>query len=481
MNLSIKIHLEGDVNEIIKEYDYSVNTNPKSKSKIIHIPLTALIGNKDAFKNSAYPKNPIEIFFTTDRLTKFLTNRSNLFKHMSTATYEDLTSIKNEIKIKEQEYIYDNSSETKKIIEDLETKATNIKQSINKSNIDLILTLIFKKDNVFYFKNKKYKINSNTRDNIKYEITDNMIEDLPTYQELLNDLIQEQKKKLYNISLQQFLYTLHKTPQKIENDEIRELYTKDSSKLTPNEIIEKKDLVNKQKKVIEETAAKDAIAQITEPNFAQKINNYALKIVNKLNDYAKKQKTNVQYKYVNNIGIKVIKNNLTTMHITIKLNIIDIKTIEKSNFIYNCKTRKKKIKSIYNELFEVKILPELKLKDKIDNDYIGYKLFYKEKLNKYKNEKSKNKKIKDFDIQDIYTEWNKLSKNKQEDYIIKAKKDPSISKVSSSDKQNITKKYKQLFTDNENENIFINNTDNIDTADKKKRDEMMKLLFGANK
>jgi hypothetical protein len=84
-------------------------------------------------------------------------------------------------------------------------------------------------------------------------------------------------------------------------------------------------------------------------------------------------------------------------------------------------------------------------------------------------------------MNDIYSEWNNMSKNKKDNFIIKAKKDPSISKFSLTDKQNITKKYKQLFTDTENDNIVINDTDNIDITDKKKRDDMMKLLFGINK
>ena len=179
VNLNIKIQLDGDNKDIIPIYNYSTHSNPSSNYNNIYIPLKTLIGNNDAFKNNIHSKNPKQIFLTTTGLIDFLTNRPKIFHKMSENIHNILLTIKNKIKT-----IPKNDTVTRaKLIKDI----ADIGDYINKSNIDLITLLFFKKKTYFFYKNEKYIINN-------YKITDYGLNKtdiiLPSYNDLVNDLIQ---------------------------------------------------------------------------------------------------------------------------------------------------------------------------------------------------------------------------------------------------------------------------------------------------
>ena len=381
INLNIKIDLEGDIKETISEYDYSVNTDSNSKYKKIYIPYRTLIGNKDSLKTGLYSKDPKQNFLTIERMNDFLYNRSEILKNLSKQLKKNIT-------------IASDKSDKKP----LEDKRDEVIKYINKSNIDIILSLFFKIKSYFYYKNNKYIINNFTV--IDYELNKiSNIQELPSYNDFVIKLIKEKQEELYQYALL-----------KLENTKKKDFfYNKAIDEVTRN-----KDLENIIKKR----------AEIT---------------VNKYNKQAKRKKENIEYIYVNKIGIQVKNTSSLIKNIEIKLNITNFKRKHISNIKYSCKTRKKKIHSIIKELFG--ILDDNTSKDNIKNNVVaGYNKYYNQNYNNFLKKK---KTIQDTIIA-IYDSWNKLSPEKQATYIKSALADQSI-------KRNITKKKKIYDTDNDDD------------------------------
>ena len=284
INLNIKIDLEGDIKETISEYDYSVNTDSNSKYKKIYIPYRTLIGNKDSLKTGLYSKDPKQNFLTIERMNDFLYNRSEILKNLSKQLKKNIT-------------IASDKSDKKP----LEDKRDEVIKYINKSNIDIILSLFFKIKSYFYYKNNKYIINNFTV--IDYELNKiSNIQELPSYNDFVIKLIKEKQEELYQYALL-----------KLENTKKKDFfYNKAIDEVTRN-----KDLENIIKKR----------AEIT---------------VNKYNKQAKRKKENIEYIYVNKIGIQVKNTSSLIKNIEIKLNITNFKRKHISNIKYSCKTRKKK-------------------------------------------------------------------------------------------------------------------------------------------
>ena len=391
VELNIKIHLEGDTTGIIEKYNYSLHTNPSYNLKYdkIYIPFKTLItddyNNYNVFKNYINKKkksinnktinnktiknyNPEkdvrQIFLTTDGLMKFLSNRPEYFKRKSLEKHNLinnlLTKLETEletVKIKSKE----ESKKYYKTIDQLEKRIYTEKESIEKNNINLILSLYFKKNTNFYFKNKKYIINNfNIKEKSK-NINNNI--EIKSYDDLISDFTEMMKNEKYKNKYQQL-------------------------KQRTTQITQEK--INK----LKESAKYEAILLINSEN----INSYGNYIASNLNENAKMHNESIQYEYQDGIGIKFKNDRSLNKNITIILDIRDAKTKYISNIKYNCKTRKKQIIKLIEDITgKTSSLIEKKTKKykpyniKITDDLD--KLYYIDEYNKYKykNNKYKNK------------------------------------------------------------------------------------------
>ena len=387
VNLFIEIHLDGDINDTIKEYNYSTNTNPKSKYKNIYIPLTAALINNGVFKTSTYKKNPIDIFLTTTRLKDFLNiERSQIYKHMADQLQGKIRSKQNKINVIQKNNMFDSTKDYLDNIENLENDIINIKNNIQNDNTKIILDLLFdkKKDNYFYYKNKKYKIIS------KYELikknVDNLLPNIYEDYRITTDLIQMRVNEIMSLN-----------NLKIRQD-IRNLQAQTSYKL-----LSKKDQIKEidNLRMQFEISAMEQAGKEYENNTRKKIKDYALYIVNKFNNYAKRNKLNRNYHYVPGKGVKLVHDRTSNKYISIKLKIEDVNENLKQNFVYNCKTRKKRIHKLYNELFG--ILPTKSTKRLSQDEYKAYAEFYD----------AEHKKDDLLNVQEIHDKWMKKSKNEK--------------------------------------------------------------------
>ena len=399
VNLNIKIDLEGDINIKIPKYDYSIHSDPTSKYNNIYIPLKTLIGHSDAFKNSIYSKDPKQVFFTTTRLIEFLSNRPEIFKHMSDQKYNKLASIRADIaKVKDIISIqsFEESSANSIELENLQKKAREIKKQIDTANINLILSLLFKKNTAFYYKNQKYRINSFKI--INYGL-DNIETDLPSYNDLINDLVEERSDVIYQIKLNKY-----KSKLKLEK-------LSDSDKKTK--------LKDEKTKLKEETLSK-AIEEYTSSDISDKVNKYGKFIMETLNNIAIKNNQPLRYIYEKNIGVKTAEDRSSNKHVSTKLNIINEKTKHISNIKTNCKTKKNKIQSLLKKVFG--ILPPPTQKEMQTREYKGYLLFYNKQI---KNNKDLGRSFLNYNVINIlvmqkiknYILYYQKKKNKQKKHI----------------------------------------------------------------
>jgi hypothetical protein len=421
--LNIKIDLDGDIKEKGIEYNYSVNTNPESKKSTIFIPRTAYIGDKDAFITSNFSKNPIEIFLSTTNLIDFLRDRPQIFKKQSELLYNQRNKLHAEIRKLENEKIFGQDND--KDINDLKNQKKIINNHIYDSNLKLILPLLFKKNDIFYFKDDKYKIIKNYT--INTDVSNNISEKNISEQELLANLENDKSESIYNNSNEQLIYNLkHKRYNNINDDTIKLLFEQN---LTPAIREQIKKAIKRYREQIKADADKEAKEYI-EKNKKEIFNT----IVKNMNEEEKRKKSNIKYEYIKFKGI-VATQYKNQNDITIKLTVRKIydkvkDKITAENIIYNCKTRKKRIKDLYHELFDIK-----SLKSTLDFEAEGFKLYYLD----IKSQKNMN---------EIYSDWKNLSNSKKQKYIdiaqiIKDNKnmsndnDESIKKISDEIERNL--------------------------------------------
>ena len=422
--LNIKIDLDGDIKEKGIEYNYSANTNQESKKSSIFIPRTAYIGDKDAFTTSNFSKNPIEIFLSTTNLIDFLRDRPQIFKKQSELLYNQRNKLDAEIrKLENENMIGQNNVEH---INDLKNEKKIINNLIYDSNLKLILPLLFKKNDFFYLKDNKYKIIKNYT--INTDVSNNISEKNIYDQELLTNLENEKSDSIYNNSNEELIYNLkNKLYDNIDDDNIKKLYKEDLTPSIREEIKKAIKIYREQIKVAADKEAKEYI----EKNKKEIFNT----IIKNMNEEEKRKKSNIKYEYIKFKGI-VASQYKNQNDITIKLTVRKIydkvkDKIRAENIIYNCKTRKKRIKELYHELFDIK-----SLKTTLDYEAEGFKLYYLD----IKSQKNMN---------EIYSEWKKLSDSKKQKYIniaqiIKDNKnisndnDESIKKISDKIERNIS-------------------------------------------
>jgi len=422
--LNIKIDLDGDIKEKGIEYNYSANTNQESKKSSIFIPRTAYIGDKDAFTTSNFSKNPIEIFLSTTNLIDFLRDRPQIFKKQSELLYNQRNKLDAEIrKLENENMIGQNNVEH---INDLKNEKKIINNLIYDSNLKLILPLLFKKNDFFYLKDNKYKIIKNYI--INTDVSNNISEKNISDQELLTNLENEKSDSIYNNSNEELIYNLkNKLYDNIDDDNIKKLYKEDLTPSIREEIKKAIKIYREQIKVAADKEAKEYI----EKNKKEIFNT----IIKNMNEEEKRKKSNIKYEYIKFKGI-VASQYKNQNDITIKLTVRKIydkvkDKIRAENIIYNCKTRKKRIKELYHELFDIK-----SLKSTLDYEAEGFKLYYLD----IKSQKNMN---------EIYSEWKKLSDSKKQKYIniaqiIKDNKnisndnDESIKKISDKIERNIS-------------------------------------------
>jgi len=422
--LNIKIDLDGDIKEKGIEYNYSANTNQESKKSSIFIPRTAYIGDKDAFTTSNFSKNPIEIFLSTTNLIDFLRDRPQIFKKQSELLYNQRNKLDAEIrKLENENMIGQNNVEH---INDLKNEKKIINNLIYDSNLKLILPLLFKKNDFFYLKDNKYKIIKNYI--INTDVSNNISEKNISDQELLTNLENEKSDSIYNNSNEELIYNLkNKLYDNIDDDNIKKLYKEDLTPSIREEIKKAIKIYREQIKVAADKEAKEYI----EKNKKEIFNT----IIKNMNEEEKRKKSNIKYEYIKFKGI-VASQYKNQNDITIKLTVRKIydkvkDKIRAENIIYNCKTRKKRIKELYHELFDIK-----SLKTTLDYEAEGFKLYYLD----IKSQKNMN---------EIYSEWKKLSDSKKQKYIniaqiIKDNKnisndnDESIKKISDKIERNIS-------------------------------------------
>ena len=422
--LNIKIDLDGDIKEKGIEYNYSANTNQESKKSSIFIPRTAYIGDKDAFTTSNFSKNPIEIFLSTTNLIDFLRDRPQIFKKQSELLYNQRNKLDAEIrKLENENMIGQNNVEH---INDLKNEKKIINNLIYDSNLKLILPLLFKKNDFFYLKDNKYKIIKNYT--INTDVSNNISEKNISDQELLTNLENEKSVSIYNDSNEELIYNLkNKLYDNIDDDNIKKLYKEDLTPSIREEIKKAIKIYREQIKVAADKEAKEYI----EKNKKEIFNT----IIKNMNEEEKRKKSNIKYEYIKFKGI-VASQYKNQNDITIKLTVRKIydkvkDKIRAENIIYNCKTRKKRIKELYHELFDIK-----SLKTTLDYEAEGFKLYYLD----IKSQKNMN---------EIYSEWKKLSDSKKQKYIniaqiIKDNKnisndnDESIKKISDKIERNIS-------------------------------------------
>ena len=422
--LNIKIDLDGDIKEKGIEYNYSANTNQESKKSSIFIPRTAYIGDKDAFTTSNFSKNPIEIFLSTTNLIDFLRDRPQIFKKQSELLYNQRNKLDAEIrKLENENMIGQNNVEH---INDLKNEKKIINNLIYDSNLKLILPLLFKKNDFFYLKDNKYKIIKNYT--INTDVSNNISEKNISDQELLTNLENEKSDSIYNNSNEELIYNLkNKLYDNIDDDNIKKLYKEDLTPSIREEIKKAIKIYREQIKVAADKEAKEYI----EKNKKEIFNT----IIKNMNEEEKRKKSNIKYEYIKFKGI-VASQYKNQNDITIKLTVRKIydkvkDKIRAENIIYNCKTRKKRIKELYHELFDIK-----SLKSTLDYEAEGFKLYYLD----IKSQKNMN---------EIYSEWKKLSDSKKQKYIniaqiIKDNKnisndnDESIKKISDKIERNIS-------------------------------------------
>jgi len=394
--LNIKIHLEGDIKNIVNEYKYSVNTNPESKQRSIYVPTKTFIGNKDVFKTSDYPKNPIEIFLSTTKLTDFLTNRPEIFKKQSKLLDLSIREKTKELKLINSIF---NSNQDDVSKNKLTKEINDIREYINTSNQSLILSLLFNKNMLFYFKNIKYKIIKNY-EFFKQDLSNNLEDYHISENELINDLVSDLSNNIYTNSYDELEFNLkNKKYNKIQDASINELYNPPPNVTISDLTEKKKTVIDNFKKNLSEKAGKEATEYI-EKHKTKIINT----IIKTMNDDMKIKKKNIRYTYIKYKGLIASYINNSKL-IEIKLNIENIDTKKNIYKIYNCKTRKKKISSLYNKLFEIK-----SLKEQLSYEASGYYLYHK-----YINLKN------NINVDKTYSEWIKFSNNKKNLYIDIAK------------------------------------------------------------
>ena len=390
--LNIKIHLEGDIKNIVNEYKYSVNTNPESKQRSIYVPTKTFIGNKDVFKTSDYPKNPIEIFLSTTKLTDFLTNRPEIFKKQSKLLDLSIREKTKELKLINSIF---NSNQDDVSKNKLTKEINDIREYINTSNQSLILSLLFNKNMLFYFKNIKYKIIKNY-EFFKQDLSNNLEDYHISENELINDLVSDLSNNIYTNSYDELEFNLkNKKYNKIQDASINELYNPPPNVTISDLTEKKKTVIDNFKKNLSEKAGKEATEYI-EKHKTKIINT----IIKTMNDDMKIKKKNIRYTYIKYKGLIASYINNSKL-IEIKLNIENIDTKKNIYKIYNCKTRKKKISSLYNKLFEIK-----SLKEQLSYEASGYYLYHK-----YINLKN------NINVDKTYSEWIKFSNNKKNQYL----------------------------------------------------------------
>ena len=208
---------------------------------------------------------------------------------------------------------------------------------------------------------------------------------------------------------------------------LKKLYKEDLTPSIREEIKKAIKIYREQIKVAADKEAKEYI----EKNKKEIFNT----IIKNMNEEEKRKKSNIKYEYIKFKGI-VASQYKNQNDITIKLTVRKIydkvkDKIRAENIIYNCKTRKKRIKELYHELFDIK-----SLKTTLDYEAEGFKLYYLD----IKSQKNMN---------EIYSEWKKLSDSKKQKYIniaqiIKDNKnisndnDESIKKISDKIERNIS-------------------------------------------
>ena len=300
--LYIKIDLDGDITGTIDDYDYTVNTSPKSLS-----------GNKSVYITK-----------------KYLLNK----KHLLESSYKD-----------DLKSIFLNKSTLRDMIVSLPTtviKNSNNKYStkagkddIIKNNIELIISLFFPKKSFFYVKGVKFVIDNKT---VHYKVHPHVADksNLLTYDDLEDELLdkleskEHEKLKKKQDKYKKYLLKLSSADQGLFKKEHKLLNYTDSQ--------------------LENKARTNTLSILIGTMGSKLINNYGEKKVNELNDKLKKKGKRSLYKYVNDKGIRLIEDKSTGIHCTVTLYLLDSKTPTHSRLKHTCKTRKQKIKSIYNEI-----------------------------------------------------------------------------------------------------------------------------------
>lgn len=311
MNISklyIKINLDGDITGTINEYRYTVNTDPADKlgKKSIYIPSKYLLNKK--ILNSTYGKNPKFVF-------------------QDQGTLRDILNTLPKSIIKESKEKYNTKSGPSEIIS---------------NNIKLIISLFFPRNSFFYIKGKKFIIRNK---NIDYEInpTDNDTSNLLTYdklEDILFDKLQDKESKRLikeQEKYQKYLLMLDKTDKDILKREHK--------------------ILNYNNEQLEAKAKLDTISLLSGIRGSKLINNFGEKKVKEMNDDLRKKGNSILYKYVKDKGIQFIEDKSKGVHCTLTLYLFDSKSPYHSELKHSCKTRKRRIKELYNEILNREKLP----------------------------------------------------------------------------------------------------------------------------
>ena len=289
--LYIKVKLNGDITGTIDEYNYMINSDPKSKYKSIYLTKQYIL-KKQIINDSKYRNKEKLIFLEPDALRQIIA------------------------KVKKSK------TETEKSPGD-----------IIKDNINLILSILFPPNSNFYVKGKRFIIKKTEVPNI--DSYDNA--KLQNYNALEDELFdKEQASELIKLKTLKARFT--KFLGKLDND------------TTKSDFIKKYPIIDADNDKLKTTAATNVIKRLSTNKGILEVNDYGKKKVKLLNLKAAKKGSNILYKYVNNKGIQYTEDKSLGVHCTITLYLLDAKHPMLSQLRHNCKTTKKNISKLYKQI-----------------------------------------------------------------------------------------------------------------------------------
>lgn len=294
----IEVILKGDVSGTLPVFNYNYNLLDKiiNKGGFIYLPNKILLTN-NLFKLEKNIKNNEEI-------------------------------------IKKLREVFTSEEAIKNLYKENKDKIRDNTDLLIKNNLNFIIDLFFKKDQDFYLKRRKFKINS-----IKKNLTDSK-EDLGNYfkknQILLSKLCSLDNTSSVKCSFENLE---NKLIESYKDNEIKFIKKIDPS-LSDDEVNKK--------------AYKDAIEKYKKGNQNDQLKNFANSIIEKENVKNDFKKMGLNYIYKKEKGIFLDINNIIRENIKIELDLIDYTNITLRKKIYiehgNCKTKKNYIKYLWKKL-----------------------------------------------------------------------------------------------------------------------------------